>query len=492
MQNNLFIYNSLSKKKELFKPLNPPFVGMYVCGPTVYGDAHLGHARPAITFDLLYRYLTHLEYKVRYVRNITDVGHLENDADEGEDKIGKRARLEQKEPMEVVQYYINRYHHFINMLEVKPPTIEPLASGHILEQAKLITTLRKKGFAYKTNSGAYYFDIQKYQKKYKSYGRLSGRNLDDLYNNSRSLQGQDEKLNAYDFALWKIADLHHLMKWAPFPFRNGYPGWHLECTAMSAKYLGKKFDIHGGGIDLLFPHHECEMAQSKAAFGEDSVNYWVHNNLITINGQKMSKSLGNFITLEQLFDGTHELLEKKYSPMTVRFFILQSHYRSLVDFSNESLLASETSLSKLLKAIEILKKIKPSINSTINIDQLKNKCYEALDDDLNSPKLISCLFEGVNYIYSVNDGIEKLNSIDIESLKNLFDIFVFKILGLKSEKEFVNDEPFINNLIDASLNIRQILKLNKDWSTSDKIREELNKIGVIIKDKKDGVEWDME
>jgi cysteinyl-tRNA synthetase len=380
----------------------------------------------------------------------------------------------------------------MNKLGVLPPTIEPLASGHILEQAKLISTLIKKGFAYKTESGAVYFNIKEYQRKYESYGRLSGRNLDDLYSNTRILQGQSEKLNSFDFALWKIADSNHLMKWNPYPFRNGYPGWHLECTAMSTKYLGKKFDIHGGGIDLLFPHHECEMAQSFAAYGKDSVKYWMHNNLITINGQKMGKSLGNFITLEQLFKGSHPLLNKDYSPMTIRFFILQSHYRSLVDFSNESLLAAESSLTKILKAIEIIKKIKPSNTSTLDINSLNNKCYEALNDDLNTPVLISCLFEGVKYINSLNEGLDKINSDDIETLKNLMNTFVFKILGLENEKNNDKDEPFIEELIDASLNIRQIIKLNKDWSTSDKIREELNKIGILIKDRKNDVGWERE
>jgi cysteinyl-tRNA synthetase len=491
MKNQLIIYNTLSKEKKLFNPIHSPYVGMYVCGPTVYGDPHLGHARPAITFDLLFRYLPHLKYKVRYVRNITDVGHLENDADEGEDKIEKKARLEEKEPMEIAQFYINRYHTHMNQLGVLPPTIEPLASGHILEQGKLVSTLIKKGFAYKTESGAVYFNLKEYQKKYKLYGRLSGRNLDDLYSNTRVLQGQDEKLNAFDFALWKIADSNHLMKWNPYPFRYGYPGWHLECTAMSTKYLGKKFDIHGGGIDLLFPHHECEMAQSFAAFGEDSVNYWMHNNLITINGQKMGKSLGNFITLEQLFKGTHPLLNKSYSPMTIRFFILQSHYRSLVDFSNESLLAAESSLSKILKAIEILGKIKPSNISTLDINSLNNKCYEALNDDLNTPILLSCLYEGVKYINSVNEGLDKLTATDIDSLKLLMNTFVFEILGLENEDNFNNDAPFIKSLIDASINIRNIIKLNKDWNTSDKIREELDKIGIKIKDRKNGTaDWE--
>jgi len=492
MKNNLFIYNSLSKKKELFQPLHPPFVGMYVCGPTVYGDAHLGHARPAITFDLLYRYLTHLEYNVRYVRNITDVGHLENDADEGEDKIGKKARLEEKEPMEIAQFYINRYHTHMEKLGVLPPTIEPLASGHILEQAKLINTLIKKGFAYKTETGAVYFNIKEYQRKYESYGKLSGRNLDDLYSNTRILQGQNEKLNAFDFALWKIADFNHLMKWSPYPFRNGYPGWHLECTAMSIKYLGKRFDIHGGGLDLLFPHHECEMAQSIAAFGNDSVNYWMHNNLITINGQKMGKSLGNFITLDQLFDGDHPLLEQVYSPMTIRFFILQAHYRSPLDFSNEALQAAEKGFQKLIKAIESLKKLKPSGHSTVDIFNLTEKCYEALDDDLNSPILLSQLFEGVRIVNSVLDGTEKIDASGLESLKSLFNIFVFEILGLRDEAKGKDDIELTNKLMNIIITLRQAAKNNKDWLTSDNIRKELKNEGIVIKDLKDGAEWERE
>jgi cysteinyl-tRNA synthetase len=491
MQNNLSLFNTLSKKKELFKPLHPPFVGIYVCGPTVYGDAHLGHARPAITFDLLFRYLSHLNYKVRYVRNITDVGHLENDADEGEDKIEKKARLEKKEPMEIAQFYINRYHNHMNNLGVLPPTIEPLASGHILEQSKLISTLIKKGFAYKTESGAVYFNIKEYQNKYKSYGRLSGRNLDDLYSNTRILEGQDEKLNAFDFALWKIAEYNHIMKWNPYPFRNGYPGWHLECTAMSTKYLGKRFDIHGGGLDLLFPHHECEMAQSLAAYGKDQVKYWMHNNMITINGQKMGKSLGNFITLDQLFSGDHPALDKAYSPMTIRFFILQAHYRSTIDFSNEALQAAEKGFQKLMKAVESLAKLKPSDHSTVDISKLKEKCYEALDDDLNSPVLLSHLFEGVRIVNSVIDGSEKIDAPGLESLKELFSTFVFEILGLKDESAIKGDEKLTEELMKIIINLRQAAKNNKDWPTSDKIRNELNKIGVKLKDKKDGADWEI-
>ncbi len=349
MQNNLHIFNSLSKKKERFKPLHPPFAGMYVCGPTVYSDSHLGHARPAITFDILYRYLMHLGYKVRYVRNITDVGHLENDADEGDDKILKKARLEHLEPMEIVQKYMDSYHRNMDHLNVLNPSIEPRASGHIIEQQQLIKELLEKGYAYEVN-GSVYFDVLKYNEKYE-YGKLSGRVLEELQSNTRALEGQDEKRNSYDFALWKKAAPEHIMRW-PSPWGDGYPGWHLECSAMSYKYLGEVFDIHGGGMDLLFPHHECEIAQSTGARGKEPVRYWMHNNMITINGQKMARSLGNFILLDQLFSGKHPLLQQAYSPMTVRFFMLQAHYRSPVDFSNEALQAAEKGFQKLMKAIE--------------------------------------------------------------------------------------------------------------------------------------------
>jgi cysteinyl-tRNA synthetase len=492
MENNLYIYNTLSKKKEPFIPIHAPYVGMYVCGPTVYGDAHLGHARPAITFDLLYRYLTHLNYKVRYVRNITDVGHLENDADEGEDKIEKKARLEEKEPMEIAQYYINRYHTYMDKLGVLPPTIEPLASGHILEQGKLISSLLRKGFAYKTKSGAVYFNIKEYQNKFNSYGRLSGRNLDDLYSNTRALEGQYEKLNPFDFALWKIADVNHLMKWNPYPFRNGYPGWHLECTAMSTKYLGKRFDIHGGGLDLLFPHHECEMAQSLAAFGDDQVKYWMHNNLITINGKKMGKSLGNFITLDQMFDGDHDLLDQAYSPMTIRFFMLLAHYRSPLDFSNDALQSAERGFQKLMKAIGSLNKVKPTDHSTVNINNLSEKCYEALNDDLNSPILLSHLFDGVRIVNSVIDGSEKIDKSGLQSLKLLFKTFVLDVLGLHYEEIGKEDNKLTKQLIKIITDLRQSAKEQKDWSASDKIRNELKNAGIVLKDGKEGAEWERE
>jgi len=489
MQSNLSIFNSLSRQKEHFEPVNPPFVGLYVCGPTVYSDAHLGHARPAITFDLLFRYLLHLGYKVRYVRNITDVGHLENDADDGEDKIEKEARLEHLEPMEVVQKYMNTYHKNMVQLNTLPPSIEPRATGHIIEQQEFIKKILKEGFAYEVN-GSVYFDVLKYNNKY-NYGKLSGRVIDELQANTRELEGQDEKRNPIDFALWKKATPEHLMRW-PSPWSKGYPGWHVECSVMSTKYLGEIFDIHGGGMDLQFPHHECEIAQSTAALGKESVKYWMHNNMITINGQKMARSLGNFITLDQLFSGDHPMLEQPYSPMTIRFFILQAHYRSTVDFSNEALMAAEKGLQKLMKTIDTLNELKPADSSTLDIGNFKEKCYEALNDDLNSPVLIAHLFEGVKYINSVHDGNEKLSSSDIDYLKEIFEIFVFEILGLKDETASKGDERLTGELMRIIIDLRQAARNNKDWRTSDKIREELNKSGIILKDLKDGVNWELE
>jgi len=488
MQNNFFIYNTLSKKKELFKPINPPFVGIYVCGPTVYSHAHLGHARPAITFDLLFRYLMHLGYKVRYVRNITDVGHLENETlGEGEDRIEKKARQEQIEPMEVVQKYVNTYHKNMDQLNTLSPSIEPRATGHIIEQIELIKILIKSGYAYESN-GSVYFDIMKYNQKYQ-YGKLSGRVLDELISNTRDIEGQDEKRNSYDFAVWKKASPEHLMRW-PSPWSIGFPGWHLECSAMSIKYLGEEFDIHGGGMDLMFPHHECEIAQSTAALGKESVHYWMHNNMITINGQKMARSLGNFITLDQLFSGDHPALEKAYSPMTIRFFILQAHYRSTIDFSNEALQAAEKGFQKLMKAIESLSKLKPSDHSNVDISKLKEKCYEALDDDLNSPVLLSHLFEGVRIVNSIIDGSEKIDASGLESLKELFNTFVFEILGLKDESAGIGDEKLAGDLMKIIIGLRQEAKNKKDFSTSDKIRNELKNAGVVLKDLKDGVDWE--
>ncbi|NMB51051.1 MAG: cysteine--tRNA ligase [Bacteroidales bacterium] len=489
MDNKLTLYNSLTRKKEPFQPLHPPFVGLYVCGPTVYSDAHLGHARPAITFDILYRYLMHLGYKVRYVRNITDVGHLENDADEGEDKIQKKARLEDLEPMEVAQKYLNNFLKNMEMLNTLHPSIEPRASGHIIEQQEFIKLIIDNGFAYEVN-GSVYFDVLKYSQKY-PYGQLSGRVLDDLQSGGRDLEGQDEKRNPFDFALWKKASPGHLMRW-PSPWSDGFPGWHLECSAMSTKYLGDTFDIHGGGMDLQFPHHECEIAQSIAALGKESVRYWIHNNMITINGQKMARSLGNYITLDQLFNGEHPLLQQKYSPITVRFFVLQAHYRSTIDFSNEALQAAEKGLQKLIKASVTLKNLKASPESTLDIENLRSKCYEAMNDDLNSPLLLSYLFEGVKYINSVNDGTEKLTSEDIELLDNIFQSFVYDILGLKDEGTGAGDEKLSGELMNIIIGLRQDARNKKEWGTSDKIREELKKAGIVLRDVKEGVEWHRE
>ena len=487
MTNNIVLYNTLSRSKETFEPIHPQHVGLYVCGPTVYGDPHLGHARPAITFDLLFRYLTFLKYKVRYVRNITDVGHLVNDADDGEDKIAKKARLEDLEPMEVVQYYLNRYHKFMNMLNVLPPSIEPHASGHIIEQIELIKTILEHGYAYEV-SGSVYFDVEKYNKKY-AYGKLSGRVLDDLQSNTRCLDGQDDKRNACDFALWKKANPEHIMRW-PSPWSDGFPGWHLECSAMSTKYLGSPFDIHGGGMDLLFPHHECEIAQNVAADGQEAVRYWMHNNMITINGQKMGKSLGNFITLDELFMGRHKLLVQAYSPMTIRFFILQAHYRSTLDFSNEALQAAEKGLQRLLKAGETLNKLKPAEKSTVDINAIEKDCYNALNDDLNSPIAISILFEAVRIINCVNENKESLTNVDLEQLKVLYNTVVYDILGLQQETTNGNNNDLTNNLVDFVLQLRQNAKMNKDFATSDNIRDTLAKMGIVVKDTKSGYEWE--
>ena len=505
MKQDLLIYNTLTRQKELFKPLNAPHVGMYVCGPTVYGDPHLGHARPAITFDVLFRYLTHLGYKVRYVRNITDVGHLEHDADEGDDKIEKKARLEQLEPMEVAQYYTNRYHKAMEMLNVLPPSIEPHATGHIIEQAEMVEEILNNGYAYESN-GSIYFDVEKYNKDH-HYGILSHRNLEDIINNSRELAGVGEKRHQADFALWKKAQPEHIMRWhIDFKYKdgteangqphyrefvsNGFPGWHCECTAMSRKYLGNHFDIHGGGMDLIFPHHECEIAQAVASQGDQMVHYWMHNNMITINGQKMGKSLGNFITLEQFFTGNHPLLTQAYTPMTIRFFILQAHYRSTVDFSNEALQAAEKGLARLLDAARALEKITPAAASTIQVNDLRQKCYEAMNDDLNTPIVIAHLFDAAKNINSVAAGKETLTEADLKELREVFQLFCFDLLGLTGEAASnAGREEAFGRAVDMLLEERAKAKANKDWATSDKIRNELTALGFEIKDGKNGSEW---
>ena len=488
MEHKLTIYNTLTRKKEQFVPVHNNLVGMYVCGPTVYGDAHLGHARPAITFDLLFRYLQKLGYKVRYVRNITDVGHLEHDADEGEDKIAKKARLEQKEPMEVVQYFLNRYHKNMEDLNVLPPSIEPHASGHIIEQIEFTQKILDAGYAY-VSEGSVYFDVEKYNKDY-NYGKLSGRNIDELLETTRELDGQSEKRRSMDFALWKKAQPEHIMRW-PSPWSDGFPGWHMECSAMGCKYLGEEFDIHGGGMDLMFPHHECEIAQSTAALGKESVHYWMHNNMITINGQKMGKSLGNFITLEELFTGNHKLLAQAYSPMTIRFFILQAHYRSTVDFSNEALQASEKGLQRLMEAYERLTKLTASNASTVDLKGLREKCDAAMNDDLNSPIAISHLFDACKAINSISDGKATISAEDLEELKSVFKLYIEDIFGLKADSNSEAGSDAYKKAIDLLLNIRLEAKRNKDWGTSDKIRNELTALGFSIKDTKDGFEWSL-
>ena len=488
MDSKFFIYNTLTRRKEEFVPLKAPFVGLYVCGPTVYGDPHLGHTRPAITFDLLYRYLRSLGYKVRYVRNITDVGHLEHDADDGEDKISKKARLEQLEPMEVAQYYADRYHDAMRALNVLPPSIEPHASGHIIEQIEMTKEILKNGFAYESN-GSIYFDVEAYNKKH-HYGKLSGRVLDEMRANTRELDGQSDKRNPFDFALWKKAAPEHIMRW-PSPWSDGFPGWHMECSAMSTRYLGETFDIHGGGRDLMFPHHECEIAQSEAACGHAAARYWMHNIMITINGQKMGKSLGNFITFEQLTTGNHPLLAQAYSPMTIRFFILQAQYRSTLDFSNEALQAAEKGYERLMKAMKTLSKLEASEISSVDISDIEPRCKAAMDDDLNSPIVISVLFDAVRLINQIYDGQQTISAADLDELRRVMHLYVFDILGLRDDLAGDNNR-LLGQLIDTVLDIRMQAKQAKDWATSDRIRDSLPALGIKVKDRKDGSDWELE
>ena len=519
---DLYITNTLSRKKELFVPLQEGHVGLYVCGPTVYGDAHLGHARPGITYDVFVRLLRHLGYKVRYVRNITDVGHLEHDADEGEDKIAKKARLEQLEPMEVVQTYTLRYHEAMRLLNVAPPSIEPRASGHIIEQIELVQKILDSGYAYISN-GSVYFDVQKYDRDHR-YGILSGRTLDETKEGTRELDGQGDKHAPFDFALWKKASPEHIMKW-PSPWSEGFPGWHLECSAMSEKYLGKEFDIHGGGMDLMFPHHECELAQNTASRGDGGVRYWMHNNMITINGKKMGKSLGNFITLQELFSGSHELLAQAYSPMTVRFFILQAHYRSTLDFSNEALQAAEKGLRRVMQAAKDLREMASAAGvetgavgteghkapelaygefitdtapdgfgeASPEIKAICGNVYDALCDDLNTPVAIAHIFDAVRIINSAKDRKAALGKEDHSTLLRLFDDIVFGVLGLKDEEAAGGKaEKIIDGLMGMVLEERKAAKAAKDWATSDRIRDALKELGIQIKDTKDGTEWSIE
>ncbi|HMT30267.1 MAG TPA: cysteine--tRNA ligase [Bacteroidia bacterium] len=484
MNNQLYITNSLSRNKELFVPINPPYVGMYVCGPTVSGESHLGHSRPYVTFDVILRYLIFLGYKVRYVRNITDAGHFEEEGREAVDKVSEKAKLERLEPMELVQKYTNLYHDMMDLLNCLRPAIEPTATGHIVEQIEMIKDIINKGFAYEMN-GSVYFDVTKYASG-NDYGKLSGRILEDMIAGTRELEGQEEKRNSADFALWKKAPPEHIQRWNS-PWGEGFPGWHIECSAMATKYLGAEFDIHGGGMDLLFPHHESEIAQSKIASGISPVKYWIHNNMITINGRKMGKSYNNTITLREMFFGGHNVLERGYPPMTVRFFILQTHYRSTLDFSNEALQAAEKGLQRLLNAYDTISKLKPSAASTNDIGKIETDCFAALNDDFNTAIVIANLFEASRIINSVHAGTETLTASDIEKVKKLFDDFLFNILGIKIEQ--LDNSNDLEGLMKLIIDIRAEAKSKKDFVTSDKIRDSLNNLGISIKDGKDGTGW---
>ena len=484
----LVVYNTLSRNKEEFQAINAPFVGMYVCGPTVYGDAHLGHARAALTFDTVFRFLKYMGYKVRYVRNITDVGHLENDADSGEDKIAKKARLEQLEPMEVAQHYTQRYLEAMDSMNILRPSIQPTATGHIIDQIQIVEKLLENGYAYISN-GSVYFDVLKYNNDTHKYGVLSNRVIEEMIANTRELDGQEEKRNPADFALWKKASPEHIMRW-PSPWSDGFPGWHLECTAMSRKYLGEKFDIHGGGLDLLFPHHESEIAQSICAFGCEPAKYWLHNNMITIGGQKMGKSLGNFITLNEFFTGSHPKLDKAYSPMTIRFFILQAHYRSTLDFSNEALSAAEKGMKKLFETQRNINNLPTSDKTSVDFNAIFTKCVEAMCDDFNTPVVIANMFEISRLVNLISDKKETITEQDKTALKENFEIIFSEILGMKSEQSD-NTSNVIEGLMSIIAEIRAEARANKDWAKSDMIRDRLSEIGITIKDGKDGAKWEI-
>jgi cysteinyl-tRNA synthetase len=484
-QQEIKIYNSLSGEKDVFKPIHEGFVGMYVCGPTVYSNVHLGNVRTFMSFDMIYRYLIHLGYKVRYVRNITDAGHLENDADIGEDRIAKKARLEEIEPMEVVQRYTVDFHNILNAFNFLPPNIEPTATGHIIEQIELIKTIINNGFAYVVN-GSVYFDVLKYNET-NNYGILSKRKVEDLIHNTRELDGQSDKKNPQDFALWKKAEPQHIMRW-PSPWSDGFPGWHLECTAMSTKYLGEHFDIHGGGMDLKFPHHECEIAQNQAAKGQTPVNYWMHANMLIMNGKKMAKSTGNFILPNEIFSGDNPHLSKGFSPTVARFFMLQAHYRSVLDFTNDGLLASEKGFNRLMDAIHLLDNLPTASTSTFNVLEWKQKCYDAMNDDFNTPILIAHLFEAAKFINQVKDEKATITKEDLVLLKDTIHNFVFDIMGLL---DTVSTNSNGNNVklsgtVELLIKLRQEARANKDFALSDQIRDELDALGIQLNDGKDG------
>jgi cysteinyl-tRNA synthetase len=480
----LFIHNNLSGKKEKFIPINEGIVGLYVCGPTVYNNVHLGNCRTFISFDVVYRYLLHLGYKVRYVRNITDVGHLESDGDTGEDKISKKARLEEVEPMEIVQQYTLDFHSVMHRFNSIPPSIEPTATGHLIEQIHLIEKIIENGFAYEVN-GSVYFNVLKYNESF-PYGELSGRKIEDLISGTRDLEGQDEKINSLDFALWKNASEDHIMKW-PSPWGVGFPGWHLECSAMSSKYLGETFDIHGGGMDLKFPHHECEIAQGCASTGKKPVNFWMHGNMLTLNGKKMSKSTGNSLLPEELFTGNNDLLEKPFEPMVVRFFMMQAHYRSTLDFTSEALTAAEKGYDRLISAIDLLPNLKTGDTSSQDVNRLIDSFYSAMNDDFNAPILVANLFDAAKYINLINDGKASITSLDLKSLTEEILAFVVNVLGLKSNEGKADNR--LSPVMDLVLDLRQKARENKDWGTSDQIRDGLAAAGIVVKDGKEGTAW---
>ncbi len=486
---SLKIYNSLSGEKELFTPIHEGSVGMYVCGPTVYSNVHLGNCRTFISFDLVYRYLKHLGYKVRYVRNITDVGHIEDDADDGEDKIAKKARLEKLEPMEIVQQYSVDFHQILELFNNLPPSIEPTATGHIIEQIETIKQIIENGFAYESD-GSVYFDVVKFNETH-DYGKLSGRNLEDMIANTRDLAGQDEKRNPQDFALWKKAEPQHIMRW-PSPWGDGFPGWHLECTSMSTKYLGNHFDIHGGGMDLKFPHHECEIAQNEACTGQSPVNFWMHANMLTLNGKKMSKSTGNNILPRELFSGNNTILSKAFSPAITRFFMLQAHYRSVLDFSNDAILASEKGFNRLMEALDSIKEIKPATKSTVDIASWKHSCYDAMNDDFNSPVLIAQLFEAVRYVNLLKDGKESISAVDLTQLSATMNAFVFDVLGLENQKTSANNNDKLEGVVNMLIGMRNEARANKNFSLSDQIRNKLTELGIELKDTKEGTTFSVQ
>ena len=485
----LKIYNSLSGEKEVFTPIHEGNVGMYVCGPTVYSNVHLGNVRTFMSFDVIYRYFLHLGYKTRYVRNITDVGHIVDDVDNGEDKIAKKARLEQLEPMEVVQQYTVDFHEILNLFNFLPPSIEPTATGHIIEQIEIVKKIIDKGLAYEVN-GSVYFDVVKYNQT-NNYGILSGRNIDDMLANTRDLDGQGDKKNAQDFALWKKAEPQHIMRW-PSPWSDGFPGWHLECTAMSTKYLGNHFDIHGGGMDLKFPHHECEIAQNQACTGHTPVNYWMHANMLTLNGKKMAKSTGNNILPREILTGENPNLSKAFSPSVARFFVLQAHYRSNLDFTNDAILAAEKGFYRLMEAVDGLATIKPNSASTLDIASWKQSCYDAMNDDFNSPILIAQLFEGVRFINLLKDNSATLTAEDLKNFTKTMNAFVFDVLGLKDEKAVGNNNDKLEGVIHMLINMRMEARANKDFAMSDQIRDQLIALGIQLKDGKEGTTFSIQ